>query len=207
MLNKSEESEWSRFSRALGGTPPPAPAPAPSETDARDEYEEPETIAQMPPAPSDPPETETFTPPPPPSEPEPVSASPPQASVDTSPLSAEIGRQQGLSTDETVIGEGAAIDGTVRSERTIRVRGSVQGEVESQQRVIVEEGARVQARITGESVTVLGEVSGAIVCTGRVEIASTARVNGEVSAATLVIQEGAIVEGNLKMAGAGAGGD
>jgi cytoskeletal protein CcmA (bactofilin family) len=45
-------------------------------------------------------------------------------------------------------------------------------------------------------------LNGAITCSGRVEIASSARVTGEVSAGTLVIQEGAYFEGNLKMANA-----
>ena len=101
---------------------------------------------------------------------------------------------------ETIIGEGATIDGTVRSERSIRVRGAVQGEIESQQQVTVEEQARVQARITAAQVMVQGEVNGSINCTGRVEIASTARVTGEVTAGRLVIQEGAFFEGSLKMA-------
>jgi cytoskeletal protein CcmA (bactofilin family) len=75
----------------------------------------------------------------------------------------------------------------------------VQGEIESKQRVIVEESAQVQARITAEHVTVLGDVNGAIECSGRLEIASSGRVSGEVSAGTLVIQEGAFFEGHLKM--------
>jgi cytoskeletal protein CcmA (bactofilin family) len=110
-----------------------------------------------------------------------------------------LSRPSSLSHDESVIGEGASIEGTVRSDRSIRVVGSVQGEIESQQRVVVEEAARVQARITAEHVTVLGEVNGSIECSGRVEIASSARVIGEVTAGTLVIQEGAFFEGALKM--------
>ena len=101
--------------------------------------------------------------------------------------------------DETVIGDGASIEGTVRSDRSIRVRGAVQGEIESKQRVVVEESAKVAARIIAEQVTVLGEVNGSIECSGRLEIASGAHVTGEVSATTLVIQEGAVVEGNLRM--------
>jgi cytoskeletal protein CcmA (bactofilin family) len=110
-----------------------------------------------------------------------------------------LSRPSSLNHDESVIGEGASIEGTVRSDRSIRVVGSVQGEIESQQRVVVEEAARVQARITAEHVTVLGEVNGSIECSGRVEIASSARVIGEVTAGTLVIQEGAFFEGALKM--------
>jgi cytoskeletal protein CcmA (bactofilin family) len=191
MFKKSEESEWTRFSRALGGTPPapareeePPPAEAPEEA---------MTISQAPPV-----EPEVYVAPPqaPPAEPEPTvpTYTPPAA-----PMSASLSRLPDLERGETVIGDGASIDGTVRSERSIRVRGAVQGEIESQQRVVVEESAKVQARITAEHVTVLGEVNGAITCTGRLEIASTGRVTGEVSSGTLIIQEGAFFEGHLKM--------
>jgi cytoskeletal protein CcmA (bactofilin family) len=196
MFKKSEESEWTRFSRALGGTPP-AP-PREDELAPPDETDEPATLAQMAPAA----EPEVYMAPPPapaPTEPAQPAYTPPPAAAVPAP---QIARPNRLAAgdDETVIGEGATIDGTVRSERSIRVRGAVQGEIECRQHVTIDESARVQARITAEQVTVLGEVNGSIVSTGRVEIASTARITGEVTAGTLVIQEGAFFEGSLKMA-------
>jgi cytoskeletal protein CcmA (bactofilin family) len=199
MFNKkTEESEWTRFSRALGGQPA---APPDDEAVPADEPAEAVTLAQMPPA-----ETEVYTPPAPPiREPEPAEAPAPAYAPAPATVSAPAFTSPALSRtldgdgDETVVGDGASIEGTVRSDRSIRVRGSIQGEIESKQRVVVEESARVAARIVAEQVTVLGEVNGSIECTGRVEIASSARVTGEVSASTLVIQEGAVVEGNLRM--------
>jgi cytoskeletal protein CcmA (bactofilin family) len=203
---KSEESEWTRFSRALGG-----PAPAAEETAAPELASEPETIAQVPSSAVSAPEVyqpPAATPPPPtptiqqeaPPDPEPAPTyEPPPAP--TAPVSAQMARIPDLERGETVVGDGASIEGAIRSERSIRVRGAVQGEIESKQRVIVEESAQVQARITAEHVTVLGEVNGAIECAGRLEIASGGRVTGEVSAGTLVIQEGAFFEGHLKMTG------
>ena len=186
---KSEESEWTRFSRALGNAPS-----APDET-AAPAASEPETIAQMPPAPAEP-AAPVYSPPPPPApEPAPVYSAPAATS------SPQLSRMPDLERGETVIGDGASIEGAIRSERSIRIRGNVQGEVESKQRVVVEEHAQVQARITAEHVTVLGEVNGAVECTGRLEIASSGKVSGEVSAGTLVIQEGAFFEGHLKMTG------
>jgi cytoskeletal protein CcmA (bactofilin family) len=200
MFKKTEESEWTRFSRALGGTPPAAP-PREDELATADEPEEPVTLAQTPPV-----EPEVYMAPPPPPAPvehdnfiqTDVQPNPPTMTAPSFPPAAR--RVPEPESDETVIGDGATIDGTVRSDRSIRVRGSVQGEIECRQRVVVDESARVQARITAEQVVVLGEVNGAINCTGRVEIASTARVTGEVTAGTLVIQEGAFFEGSLKMA-------
>lgn len=191
MFKKTEESEWTRFSRALGGAQP-AP-PQPEETAPVDVPEEPVTISQSPEL-----DAEPYAPPA--EQPETIVDEPRQATHAPAPAATALAaRTPGLDGEETVIGDGASIDGTVRSERSIRVRGAVQGEIESRQQVVIEEEARVQARITAEQVTVLGEVNGAIECAGRVEIASSGRVIGEVTAGTLVIQEGAFFEGHLKM--------
>jgi cytoskeletal protein CcmA (bactofilin family) len=195
MFKKTEESEWTRFSRALGNQPSP---PLEDEQAQADEPEEAVTLSQAPPV-----EPETYVPPPPPDrEPEPAEPPMPTHSPPTvaaAPSSPSLSRQPDVDHDETVVGDGASIEGTVRSDRSIRVRGAVQGEIESKERVVVEESARVAARISAEHVTVLGEVNGSIECSGRLEIASSARVTGEVSASTLVIQEGAFFEGNLRM--------
>jgi cytoskeletal protein CcmA (bactofilin family) len=194
MFKKNEESEWTRFSRALGGTTPPA---AEDEAPADDRPEEAVTLAQMPAA-----EPETYEPPahePAPDRDEAPSFIAPPPTVATPAFTQTPPRVEPVGADETVIGEGASIEGTVRSDRSIRVRGAVQGEIESKQQVVVEESAKVSAKIVAEHVTVLGEVDGSVECSGRLEIASSARVTGEVSASTLVIQEGAFFEGTLRM--------
>jgi cytoskeletal protein CcmA (bactofilin family) len=198
MFKKTEESEWTRFSRALGGAQPTTP----QRDEAPADDPEPVTISQLPEA-----STEPLSPPRdasgPEGEPEPVVSGPPSTSYTPSPtpaISATMSHVPDLERGETIIGDGASIEGTVRSERSIRVRGAVQGEIESGQRVVVEETATVKARVVAEQVTILGEVNGSIECTGRVEIAATGRVAGEVTAGTLVIQEGAFFEGHLKMA-------
>jgi cytoskeletal protein CcmA (bactofilin family) len=199
MFKKSEESEWTRFSRALGGQPAATPD---DEAAGVDEPEEAVTLAQAPSVDED-----VYLPPPPPPpvrEPEPVESEPPAYTpppppVAVQPASTASIQSPQLDREETVIGEGASIEGTVRSDQSIRIHGAVQGEIESKQRVVVEASSHVAARITAEQVMVLGEVNGSIECSGRLEIASSARVTGEVSASTLVIQEGAFFEGNLRM--------
>ncbi len=105
------------------------------------------------------------------------------------------------STDqvETVIGAESSIQGTIRSEHSIRIQGSAQGEIESKRAIYVEEGARVSAKITAAEITISGQVDGQIFSTGWVEIRPTGRVTGEVNAASLVMQEGAYLDGQIKM--------
>jgi len=100
---------------------------------------------------------------------------------------------------ESTIGEHTFFDGTYRSESSIRIRGTAQGEIECQKAVFIEEDAKVSAKVTAASITVAGEVNGELTCSGRVEIRPSGRVTGTINAATLIMQEGAFFDGNLKM--------
>lgn len=109
---------------------------------------------------------------------------------------------------ESLIGERTSFEGTLKTEGSVRLFGSIQGEIESKSTIIVEEKAHVTARLTGAQVTIAGHVDGQIYCEGRVEIRPTGRVTGEISAGALIVQEGAYFDGNSKMAvpgGAGQG--
>ncbi len=63
----------------------------------------------------------------------------------------------------------------------------------------VEEGARVSAKIVAAEITIAGQVEGQLFSVGRVEIRPSGQVNGEINAASLVMQEGAFFDGQLKM--------
>lgn len=173
MFRKSEESEWTRFSKALSGK----------------EKEEQATKTESSPA-----------------EPATGPASPTPAHRPPTPdvnLSVSTPSPRTLSTGddvESVIGEQTFFDGTYRSESSIRILGTAQGEIESKRAIFVEGKAKVTAKVTANSVTIAGEVNGQIFCDGRVEIRPTGRVTGEIHAGSLVMQEGAYFEGHLKMA-------
>jgi cytoskeletal protein CcmA (bactofilin family) len=100
---------------------------------------------------------------------------------------------------ESVIGEGTTVEGTFRSEHPIRIHGTVRGQVESTQRVVVEAHAKVAAKIRAQEVTIDGDVDGEVTCPGRVEITSAGHVVGEIIARVMVIDEGAYFQGHLEM--------
>lgn len=177
MFKKSDEAEWSRFSKALskeadsdGAEQPAAPAHGADQA--------PSSAAAA--SPSAPRLTQDVN----------VSVSRPVRTQAHEP------REDG----ETLVAERTFFDGTFRAEESIRIHGSVQGEVESKRSVFIEEEAKVTAKVTAATITVAGTVSGQLYCAGRVEIKPSGRVTGEITAGTLIMQEGAFFEGNLKMA-------
>jgi cytoskeletal protein CcmA (bactofilin family) len=108
---------------------------------------------------------------------------------------------------ETLVGRDSSVEGTIRSDHSIRIQGSAQGEIESKGSVVVEEGARVNAKVTAAEIVVSGELNGQVYSSGRVEIRPRGTLTGEIHAPSLVIHEDAIFEGQVQMKGRGGPGD
>jgi cytoskeletal protein CcmA (bactofilin family) len=184
MFRKSEEQEWTRFRGALSkdrdetGAAPPVP----DATDATiGTTSGPPVVGQAASGPS-------FR-----SSAGDVNVGLPAARTMRSPIA------EGVEV-ESLIGERTSFEGTLRTEGSVRLLGSIQGEIESKSTIIVEEKAHVTARLTGAQVTIGGQVDGQIFCDGRVEIRPTGRVTGEINAGLLIVQEGAYFDGSSKMA-------
>ena len=95
----------------------------------------------------------------------------------------------------------SAFDGEFRCQRDLRVEGELKGNVNCGGTLFISEGATVAASVDAEHITVAGDLSGEIQCRGRLQILPSGRVRAKVSTGSLVIQEGAIYEGQLEMAG------
>lgn len=95
----------------------------------------------------------------------------------------------------------SAFDGTFRTQRDLRVEGELKGTIACDGTLFIAEGASVAATVEAEHVSVAGDLSGEIRCRGRFQILPSGRVKAKVSTGSLVIQEGAVYEGQLEMAG------
>jgi len=190
MFKKSEEQEWTRFRGALSSKDRDEAATVPVTPEPND------TIVGAAPAagvttPSQGGSGPSFR-----SSAGDVNVGLPNARIARSPVvdSVEV---------ESLIGEHTSFEGTLKTEGSVRLLGSIQGEIESKSTIIVEEKAQVTARLTAAQITVAGRVDGQIFCEGRVEIRPTGHVTGEINAGALIVQEGAYFDGNSKMATAG----
>jgi len=182
MFKKSEEQEWTRFRGALS-------------KDREDDAAVPAV-----------PETTGSAAPVPPVAGTPAPAAGPSfrssaGDVNVGLPASRLSRGVNDSSDvESLIGENTHFEGTLKCEGAIRLLGTVQGEIQSNSTIYVEEKAHVTARLNGAQVTIAGQVDGQIYCEGRVEIRPTGRVTGEITAGALIVQEGAYFDGNSKMA-------
>ena len=104
----------------------------------------------------------------------------------------------------SVVAHDTTWTGELQSKGTIHVHGRVEGAVTAAQDVYVAEEADVDASISATNVIVAGLVKGTIRCGGRFEVLPQGRIVGDVQAPTLVVHEGAIVNGQFRMGAAEA---
>jgi cytoskeletal protein CcmA (bactofilin family) len=87
------------------------------------------------------------------------------------------------------------IEGEVRFENDLIVDGKIEGKITSDGSLTIGEPARIKAEINCGSVVVHGRVQGNINVKDRVEIRAKAEVIGDIKAASLVMEAGAIFVG------------
>jgi len=97
------------------------------------------------------------------------------------------------------LGKGAKLVGKISLDGPARIEGHVEGEIEAKDTLTVGEDAVVKAKIVGTTVIVHGQVTGDITARSRLELRTPGRIQGNVTTATLVIQEGTTFEGHCSM--------
>jgi cytoskeletal protein CcmA (bactofilin family) len=99
----------------------------------------------------------------------------------------------------TVIGAGLSIEGDITSDEEVVVQGTLRGKLTSTDAVSVGSGSVVQADISGQSVSIAGQVVGDVSAPERVDIQAGGRLVGDVKAARFTIADGASFKGAVDM--------
>jgi len=99
----------------------------------------------------------------------------------------------------TVIGEETSVKGVLHTQRSIRIEGTLEGEVNSQGEIFIGQNSTINAQIFGKDVVVAGEVVGNIEARKSLHILKTGRVYGDISGDQLKIEEGGIYKGKVNM--------
>jgi cytoskeletal protein CcmA (bactofilin family) len=97
---------------------------------------------------------------------------------------------------------GTEFEGELRFRDTFRVDGRIKGKIVSDNTLIVGESGNVEAEVDCGVVSIRGSVSGRIHGRQRIELLAGARVHGTLISPKLVIEEGALFEGNCDMSAA-----
>ena len=99
-----------------------------------------------------------------------------------------------------IIGPHLAIKGEVSSDDDLAIEGSVQGSVTVRDALLVIEGsARVAADVRAPRIVVHGAVQGTLAASERLELSSSASVDGSLSANVIAMADGARFNGRVDM--------
>ncbi|MFF2480884.1 polymer-forming cytoskeletal protein [Paenibacillus sp. NPDC058071] len=104
-----------------------------------------------------------------------------------------------FSATDTLIGQGTHTEGKLICEANLRLEGEFSGEIECAGDVIIGELGHARCSITAKEITVAGKVYGDVVAKGRLTVTATGQLTGSVTAQSLVIQEGGMMNGTCHM--------
>ncbi len=102
-------------------------------------------------------------------------------------------------TELNLIAAGTVVEGKLRTPGSIRVDGKVIGEVMATQNISIGNTGDVEGNVSAKTVTIGGKIKGLIVAQEKLVFESKAVVHGDIRAAKLVIDEGAVFDGKCMM--------
>lgn len=105
---------------------------------------------------------------------------------------------------DSVVGKETEFKGSLRHKKSIRIEGKFEGEIEVGETLIIGEDAVIRANIKAKSVSIRGKVVGDVNCEGKIELLSSASLEGKVKTSGLTIAEGAFFNGECRMAPPGS---
>ena len=99
------------------------------------------------------------------------------------------------------LGEDTVFSGTLSFNGVVRIDGKMDGEVNTDDTLIVGENGVLEANIIAGTVICRGKIKGTIKASKRIEIHTNSEVVGNISAPALLVENGAIFDGSCDMTG------
>lgn len=113
-------------------------------------------------------------------------------------------RQDGLNRTDvdatTVVGPDTTISGSIRAKGTVWIDGRVEGDVWTDDLLVIGDGAMVIGNVTAGSVICRGVIAGDIVAEEEVELLASASLSGTVRAPVVAVDDSALVNDNMETA-------
>ena len=103
------------------------------------------------------------------------------------------------------IGKSVVIKGELSGSEDLTIEGQVDGKIELRQNVLtIGPNGKIKAQVFAKSVVILGEVTGNVTASEKVDIRDNGSVDGDIAAPRVAIAEGAHFRGSIDMQRQGA---
>jgi len=100
------------------------------------------------------------------------------------------------------IDQGSEFEGKLTFQDTVRIDGRFRGEIASENTLVVGETGEIEANVRSRNVVVSGKVNGNITALQKLTLHKTARVDGDIEAGCIAVEEGAMMNGRVAMGSA-----
>jgi cytoskeletal protein CcmA (bactofilin family) len=98
------------------------------------------------------------------------------------------------------IGKSVVIKGELNGSEDLTIEGTVEGKIELRQNVLtIGPNGKIKAQLFAKAVIILGEVTGNVTATEKVDIRDNGSVDGDIAAPRVAIAEGAHFRGSIDM--------
>jgi cytoskeletal protein CcmA (bactofilin family) len=112
---------------------------------------------------------------------------------------------QNRERDNVNIGKSVVIKGELNGSEDLTIEGQVEGTIQLRDHVLtIGANGRIKAQVFAKSVIVLGEVTGNVTASDKVDIRDAGSVDGDIVAPRVAIAEGAHFRGSVDMQRKGA---
>ena len=99
----------------------------------------------------------------------------------------------------SVIGADMVMEGNITAKETIRIEGTVKGDVNSEGILIISSSGKVIGNVKASNIMVGGTIEGDMTSNGRIEVSATGKINGNIRTKSLIIDENAVFQGQCTM--------
>lgn len=115
------------------------------------------------------------------------------------------GRDLPLESDvKAFLGKGTTFKGILTFDGTVRIDGTLEGEIHTEDTLIVGEDAEITGEIRAGTVVSCGRITGNIFASQRATLSKPARVKGDIQAPLLTVEEGVVFDGGCRMSNVAA---
>jgi cytoskeletal protein CcmA (bactofilin family) len=99
----------------------------------------------------------------------------------------------------SIISAGTTVSGDIECTGVLKVEGRIEGSVIRARQVMLAKEGSIHGDVTAHEVVVGGLIDGAVTASERLELQTTAVVNGEIATRSIVVMEGARINGGVRM--------
>lgn len=111
----------------------------------------------------------------------------------------KVSSQPNTTPSVNIISEGTKLKGNLHAQTDIRVGGIVDGEAVSKGKLIITDKGRVNGNVTSVDADIAGRVEGEVKVGNKLVLRKNAIVDGNIYTKTLIVEEGAQINGACRM--------